>query len=253
MDRLIYTAMSGMTDSMVRQRVIASNMANAQTVGFRAELIYSTPVTVKGRTPGQDLEVRAFSDGEVHGANMRPGVVSQTGRPLDVALLGEALLSVQAADGSEAYTRRGDLAVSTTGVLENGDGRPVIGNGGPITVPPNALVTIAPDGSVMVANPDTPDQPATAVDRLKLASAAGSKIAKDIDGLFRVVGGGALPADAAATVASGALEQSNVDPGEVMVQMVEAQRMFDIRTKMIASAREIDESGSALMRISPGA
>lgn len=245
MDRLIYTAMSGMTDSMVRQRVIASNMANTQTVGFRAEMIYSTPVTVKGGP----LEVRALTDGEVRGASMKQGTVSQTGRPLDVALIGDAMLAVQAADGSEAYTRRGDLSVSATGVLENGDGRPVIGNGGPISVPPDAIVSISPDGSVMVGNAEAPDQPPVAVDRLKLVSTAGSKIGKQLDGLFRVIGGGALPEDANATVATGSLEGSNVDPSEVMVQMVEAQRMFDIRTKMIATAREIDERGTSLMRI----
>lgn len=245
MDRLIYTAMSGMTDSMVRQRTIASNMANTQTVGFRAEMIYSTPVTVKGGP----LEVRALTDGEVRGASMKQGTITQTGRPLDIALSGDAMLAVQAADGSEAYTRRGDLSVSATGVLENGDGRPVIGNGGPISVPADSVVTISPDGSVMVGNPATPDQPATAVDRLKLVSTSGSRIGKQLDGLFRVVGGGALPEDANTTVTSGALEGSNVDPSEVMVQMVEAQRMFDIRTKMIATAREVDESGSALMRI----
>lgn len=245
MDRLIYTAMSGMTDSMVRQRVIASNMANAQTVGFRAEMIYSTPVTIKGGP----LEVRALTDGEVRAASMKQGTISQTGRPLDVALSGDSMLAVQANDGSEAYTRRGDLTISATGVLENGDGRPVIGNGGPISVPADSIVTISPDGSVMVGNPATPDQPPTPVDRLKLVSTAGTAIAKEVDGLFRVIGGGALPEDANATVASGALESSNVNPSEVMVQMVEAQRMFDIRTKMIATAREIDERGSSLMRI----
>ncbi|MDE2405411.1 MAG: flagellar basal body rod protein FlgF [Sphingomonadales bacterium] len=249
MDRLIYTAMSGMTDSMTRERVIASNMANAQTVGFRAEMIYSTPVTVKG----DSLEVRALSDGEVHGASMRPGVIDQTGRPLDLALNGDAMLTVQAEDGSEAYTRRGDLSVTPSGVLQNGDGRPVMGNGGPITVPPNAIVAITPEGQVMVSNPETPDQPATQVDKLKLASPAGSRIGKGLDGLFRVIGGGVLPDDANASLNPGALEQSNVSASEVMVQMVQAQRLFDIRTKMIATAREVDQSGSSLMRITPGA
>ncbi|MBU6266143.1 MAG: flagellar basal body rod protein FlgF [Sphingomonadales bacterium] len=250
MDRLIYTAMSGMSDSMTRQRVIASNMANAQTVGFRAEMIYSTPVTVK---QGNALEVRAMSDGEVHGAQMRPGVINQTGQPLDVAMNGEAMLTVQAEDGSEAYTRRGDLSISPTGVLQNGDGRPVLGNGGPITVPPNSTVVITPEGGVMVSNPATPDQPATQLDKLKLASPAGTKIGKGLDGLFRVIGGGVLPDDANASLIPGAVEQSNVNPSEVMVQMVQAQRLYDIRTKMIATAREVDQSGSALMRISAGA
>ena len=246
MDRLIWTAMSGMTDSMVRQRVIASNMANAQTIGFREETIWSQPVTLKG----PQLEARAMSDGEVRGANMRPGTVVQTGRNLDVAMTGEAMIALQAADGSEVYTRRGDLSISPTGVLQNGDGLPVIGSSGPITLPLGAEARIAPDGSVLVANPEAPDEPPQAVDRLKLASPRGSRIDKGLDGLFRVVGGGVLPADEEARLQPASLEQSNVDSSEIMVQMIAAQRLFDIRTKVIATARDIDERGASLMRIS---
>jgi flagellar basal-body rod protein FlgF len=246
MDRLIWTAMSGLTDSMVRQRVIASNMANAQTVGFRAEMLYSTPVTLKGPT----LEARAMTEGEVRGANMRAGSIIQTGRPLDVALAGDAMLTVQGEDGTEAYSRRGDLTISATGVLQNGDGRPVLGASGPISVPPGANASIAPDGTLLIANPETPDAPPQAVDRIKLSSPRGSKIAKDLDGLFRVTGGGVLPTDEDARLQTGSLEQSNVDPTDVMVEMISAQRLFDIRTKLIATAREIDESGAGLMKLS---
>lgn len=245
MDRLIYTAMSGMTDSMVRQRVIASNMANAQTIGFRAEMLYSTPVTLKGPA----LEARAMTEGEVRGADMSAGSITQTGRPLDIAVQGDALLAVQAQDGSEAYTRRGDLSISPTGVLQNGDGRPVIGQGGPITLPLGADAMISNDGAVLVRDPASPDAPPTEIDRIKLASPKGSQIMKDIDGLFRVPGDGVLPDDENAKVVAGALEQSNVKPTEVIVQMIEAQRLFDIRTKLIATARDVDESGTALMRL----
>lgn len=246
MDRLIYTAMSGMTDSMTRQRVLASNMANAQTIGFRAEMLYSTPVTLDGPS----LEARAMTEGEVRGADMSMGAFTETGRPLDVAIVNDAMLAVQADDGSEVYTRRGDLSISPTGVLQNGDGKPVIGSGGPISLPLGSDVTIAPDGSVMVRDAGSPEQPPTIVDRLKLASPQGSKLAKGMDGLFRVIGGGALPADETATVQSGSLEQSNVKPSEVVVQMIQAQRLFDIRTKLISTARDVDQSGASLMRVS---
>lgn len=246
MDRLIFTAMSGLTDSMVRQRVIASNMANAQTIGFRAEMIYSEPVTLKGPS----LEVRAMTAGEVRGANMDPGSMAETGRPLDIAMAGNALLTLQTEDGGEAYSRRGDLSISGTGVLQNGDGRPVMGESGPITVPPGANLTISPDGSVLADNPQAPGEPPQAIARIKLVSPDGSRIAKDLSGLFRVEGGGVLPADENARVQTGTLEQSNVKPTEVLVRMIEAQRLFDIRTKVISTARDIDESGAALMRIS---
>ena len=246
MDRLIYTAYSGMTGSTVRQRVIASNMANAQTIGFRAEMLTTTPITLKGPS----LEARAMTDGEVRGASMAQGSLIETGKPLDVALTGDTMLSVQAEDGSEVYTRRGDLAVSAGGVLQNGEGRPVIGEGGPITVPLGSKVTISADGGVNVANPEAPDQPPQNVGRIKIASTTGSRIDKGLDGLFRVVGGGVLPQDEEAKLTVGSLEQSNVDPTRILVEMVEAQRLFDIRTKVVSQAREVDESSAALMRIS---
>lgn len=246
MDRLIYTALSGMQGSMDRQRVIASNMANAQTVGFRAELLDQRPVTIDGQT----LDVRAMQRAEVRGAVMEPGELIQTGNDLDIYIQGDALLAVQAADGSEAYTRRGDLSVSPTGLLVNGDGRPVLGDAGPITVPLGAKPTIAPDGVVSVTDPAMPDQPPMEIGRIKLAGWMGSPISKGLDGLFRVEGGGILPADAQATVISGALEQSNVKPTEVLVDMIQAQRLFEMRSKLIATARECDEGGAQLMRLS---
>ena len=246
MDRLIWTAVSGMSASMARQRMIANNMANSQTIGFRAELMVAAPVTVKG----PQLETRALTDAAVRGARMDQGVVSETGRALDVALNGQALLGVQAENGDEAYTRRGDLSLTPAGLLVNGDGRPVLGEGGPISIPPGSEVSIAPDGAVLVRDAATPDAPLAQADKLKLASPVGSKIAKGLDGLFRVEGGGVLPADAEARLTGGALEQSNVRPSQVLVEMIEAQRLYDMRTKLIATAKELDEGGASLMRLS---
>ena len=245
MDRLIWTAVSGMSASMARQRMIANNMANSQTIGFRAELMVAAPVTVKG----PQLETRALTDAAVRGARMDQGEVSETGRALDVALNGEALLGVQAENGDEAYTRRGDLSLTPAGLLVNGDGRPVLGEGGPISIPPGSEVSIAPDGAVLVRDAATPDAPLAQADKLKLASPAGSKIAKGLDGLFRVEGGGVLPADAEARLTGGALEQSNVRPSQVLVEMIEAQRLYDLRTKLIATAKELDEGSASLLRL----
>lgn len=245
MDRLIYTAFSGLNASMVRQRVIASNMANTQTVGYREDTLQFTPMTLKG----DSLEVRALSDSEVRGASMAEGSLTETGRQLDIAMVGKAMLTVQGEDGEEAYTRRGDLTVNASGVLENGDGRPVLGENGPISIPPGGLVSIAPDGQVLVRDPATPDAAPNRVDRLKLATPAGTRIEKALDGLFRVYGGGTLPSDLEAKVVPGSLEQSNVNPADVLVQMVEAQRLFDIRTKLISTAKDVDQSSAALMRV----
>jgi flagellar basal-body rod protein FlgF len=245
MDRLIYTALSGMSASMTRERVIASNMANTHTTGFRAETLESDPITLTGDGP----EVRAMTRTSVGGADMKRGTAEQTGRPLDVALDGDAMLTVQPSDGGEAYTRRGDLSVAASGILQNGDGAPVLGDAGPITVPPGVDLTISPDGTVLATSATAPDEPATSIGKLKLANWRGSPLAKGLDGLFRVPGGGVLPLDPDAKLISGSLEGSNVDPTGILVEMVQAQRLFDMRTKVVATARELDEHSATLMRL----
>ncbi len=245
MDRLVYTALSGMQASMNKQRVIANNMANTQTLGFRAEMLDQRPVTIKG----DSLEVRAMQKAELRGADMRAGEQMETGQPLDLAIDGTALMAVQASDGGEAYTRRGDLSLTPTGLLVTGEGHPVMGDTGPITVPIGMNPSIAPDGTVSVADPALPDQPPQEVGRIKLAGWEGSPLLKGLDGLFRVEGGGILPTDEAARVTTGVLEQSNVKPTEVLVEMIDAQRLFAMRSKLISTANEVDESGSQLMRL----
>lgn len=245
MDRLIYTAVSGMNASMVRERMIASNMANAQTIGFKAEVLRAESVTLDG----PQLDVRSMNRSEVKGASMKEGAVVQTGRPLDVAMTGSTMLAVQSVDGAEAYTRRGDLSVSTTGVVQNGEGLPVLGENGPLMVPPGAMVSIAQDGAVLVRDPAVPEQEPQRIDRLKLVSTAGSALEKDLAGVFRVPGGGVLPVDENAKVIPESVEQSNVNSSQVLVDMIEAQRLFDLRTKLVSTAKELDEGSARLMRL----
>ena len=245
MDRLVYTAVSGMNASMVRERMIASNMANAQTIGFKAEVLQAQAVTLDG----PQLDVRSMNRSEVKGASMKEGAIIQTGRPLDVAMTGKTMLAVQSIDGTEAYTRRGDLSVSITGLIENGEGMPVLGESGPLMVPPGARVSIADDGAVLVSDPATPGEEPQRIDRLKLVSTAGSNLEKDLAGVFRVPGGGVLPVDENAKVIPESVEQSNVNSSQVLVDMIEAQRLFDLRTKLVSTAKELDEGSSRLMRL----
>lgn len=245
MDRMIYTALSGMEAAMVRQRVTASNLANAQTPGFRAETFSVDSMVLQGPT----LEARTVNRGSVHGADMSGGSVNTTGQALDIAVSGQALIALQAADGAEVYSRRGDLAVGVGGVLENGDGRPVMGEGGPITVPVGHAVSIGKDGAVFARDPATPDAAPAIVGKIKLASPAGSRIEKDLAGFLRVVGGGVLPADATAEVTTGALESSNVDTTEVLADMIEAQRSYERRSKLISTTGKLDEAGARLMSL----
>ena len=246
-DHLIYTAYSGLSASMNQQRVIANNMANAQTTGFRAEMLVNTPTTIKGK----GLEARAMIDAQVRGSSSKQGDLMPTGNPLDVAMTGDTMLAVQASDGSEAYTRRGDLSIDANGTLINGDGLPVLSDSGPITVPTGNSVRISGDGTVLASDPSQGSAPPDPIGKLKLASTTGTQIEKGLDGMFRVVGGGVLPADDNAKLIGATLEKSNVNATQVLVDMVSAQRLFDMRTKMVATAKDNDEKSTALMGL-PG-
>lgn len=251
MDRLIYTAMTAMNAAMDRQRVVANNLANASTPGFRQEIFAVTPATLKDGS----LEARAMARGNVRGADMTAARVVPTGNPLDVALEGQALLAYQSPDRQgEIYSRRGDLRVAASGVIENGEGLAVLGEGGtPITVPPGFRISIAADGTILASDPAAPNAPAEAIDRLRMVNPEGSPLAKGIDSFLKVPGingvNGVLPPDPTARLSSGALEQSNVETADTLVQMIEAQRAFEQRAKIIRTASELDEAGSGLMAI----
>ena len=252
MDRLIYTAMTAMNAAMDRQRVVANNLANASTPGFRQEIFAVTPATLKDGS----LEARAMARGNVRGADMRAARTVPTGNPLDVAMEGQALIAFQSPDRQgEVYSRRGDLRVGPSGILENGEGLAVLGeSGAPITVPPGFVLRVATDGTLLGGNPATPDAPAEPIDRIRLVNPQGSQLAKGIDGFLKVPPGangqpGVLPPDLAATLTPAALEMSNVETADTLVQMIEAQRAFEQRARIISTASDIDEAGSGLMAL----
>jgi len=244
MDRLIYSSLSAMKAAMARQATTANNLANVNTSGFRAEMTSSQALYMKGDGFG----ARAPTSEEVVSADMTAGTVAESGRQLDVAVQGTAMLAVQSKDGDEAYTRRGDLQVSDSGLLTTGDGMPVLGDGGPITLPPAEKVIIAGDGTISII-PLGGDGQAQQVDRLKLVQANDTGIAKGLDGLFRVRTGGTLPADPDATVRQGALEGSNVNTSGTLIDMIQASRDWDMQVKMMSTAQDLDKSTTALMQI----
>ena len=196
MDRLIYLSMSGAKATMQRQDVLAHNLANAATNGFRAELSALRAVPIRG----DGASTRVFALESTPGYDARPGPMQATGRGLDVALRDQAWLAVQGLDGTEAYTRGGALEVDAEGLLKTLAGLPVLGDGGPITIPLGAEVAIAPDGTVTTTVGNGATQQAG---RLKLVTAE-APLTRGIDGLFRP-GGGDLPADPAARLQGGAL------------------------------------------------
>jgi flagellar basal-body rod protein FlgF len=172
---------------------------------------------------------------------------------MDVALEGRALLAFQAPDRQgEVYSRRGDLRIAASGVIENGEGLAVLGeSGAPVTIPPGFDIAIAADGTILARDPATPNAPAEPLDKLRLVSPEGSPIAKGVDSFLKVPGAdgrtGVLPPDPTARLKSGALEMSNVETADTLVQMIEAQRAFEQRAKIIRTANDLDEASSSLM------
>ena len=245
MDKLIYSSLSAMRAAMARQTMTANNLANINTPGFRGEMSSSTALWLKG----DGFESRATNSGEVTSADMSEGTVSETGRPLDVAVQGKgSLLAVQSKEGDEAYTRRGDLQVADSGLLTTGDGLPVLGDAGPITLPPFDKLMIAGDGTISIVPQGGDATQVQTVDRLKLVSANDTAVAKGLDGLFRPRDGGTLGADPEATVRQSALEGSNVNASGTLIDMIEASRSWDMQVKMMSSAQDIDKASTDLMR-----
>jgi flagellar basal-body rod protein FlgF len=238
MDRLIYLAMAGAKATLQRQEVLAHNLANASTTGFRAELAAFRAVPVHG----DGASTRVYALESTVGHDLQPGAVQSTGRPLDVALRGNAWLAVQALDGTEAYTRAGALELDADGQLVTAAGLPVVGEGGPITVPAGARVAIAPDGSVAAATGDAAPQ---VVGRIKLVTPEGP-LARGADGLFRA-GDGELDADPAARLQDGALEGSNVSAVQTMVGMIAAARQFEQQMKMLRMAEQREQHAQRLL------
>lgn len=238
MDRLIYLAMAGAKATLQRQDLLAHNLANASTNGFRAEMQAFRAVPVRG----DGASTRVFALESTVGYDPRPGPQQHTGRALDVAPQGHAWLAVQALDGTEAYTRAGALQVGADGQLVGVSGLPVLGDGGPITVPANAAIEIAPDGTVTAQIGSAKPQP---VGRLKLVTPQ-APLARGDDGLFRAADGD-LPADATARVQGGALEGSNVGAVETLVGMIAAARQFEQQMKVLQGAEQREQAASKLL------
>jgi flagellar basal-body rod protein FlgF len=179
-----------------------------------------------------------------------------TGNNLDVALTGSAVLGVTSADGQLAFTRRGDLRVNANGVLENGSGYLVRGEGGsPISAPAGLVITIESDGTVFGRDPaQTNATPPVPLGTLLLRDASEVKLQRRPDGLFSVVGleqGKDFPSGPnPPRLTAGALEGSNVNALDTMIKLLDQSRTFEQQINMIKEAKSNDESGESMMKAS---
>jgi len=245
MDRMLYVAMTGAAETLRAQTVNNHNLANVSTTGFRADLAAFQSRAVDGT----GFASRVYATNASVGWDDTSGALLTTGRDLDVAINGPGWIAVQDPDGKEAYTRAGNLQIDPTGQLMTATGRPVLGDGGPINVPPYSSIFFARDGSIsIVAQGQAPDTTAT-VDRIKLVNPADADIQRSDDGLFRMKNGSAAEPDANVQISSGTLESSNVNTAEAMVNMIELSRQFEMQVKAIRTAEDNAAAASQLMKV----
>ncbi|MBR7778099.1 flagellar basal-body rod protein FlgF [Undibacterium rugosum] len=246
MDRLVYTAMTGAKHVLEQQATNSHNLANATTNGFRAQLDSFRAVPVQNA----EIPTRSFVVDSTVGADFSTGSMQMTGRELDVAVQGKGWLVVERPDGTEAYTRAGSLKLSENGVLQTQNGQNVLGDGGPITIPPDVSIAIAKDGTVStVPNGNRPNA-VQVVGRLKLVNPPEDNLVRADDGLFRTKDGAVPDADPAVGVAGGMLENSNVNVVESMVTMINLARQFEMQMKLLQNAENNETKASQLLSLS---
>jgi len=245
MDKALYLSMTAATNTQISQAAIAHNLSNIEMPGFKADLeqFRSMPVF------GDGLPSRAYAMSERPGIDYSPGTINHTGNPLDFAVNGNGWIAVQADDGTEAYTRRGDMRLNTSGFLENGNGHLILGNGGPIAVPPAEEMVIAADGTISIRPLGQEAKTLAVLDRIRLVNPPLEDITKSPDGLFRMRNGEEAPVDASVKGAPESLETSNVNMVGAMARMIETARLFELNIKAMSAAKENDEVGTRILSL----
>ena len=251
MDRLVFTSNATIKEQATARQVLVNDLANVSTVGFKSSYDVALQ-SIKVEGAGFDTRYQAQSIARDL-IRMDPGPVMATGRPLDVAMAGSTVLSVQAPNGDLTFTRRGDLKVNIQGQLENGSGHLVLGEGGPITIPPGLLVNVTPDGSIFARDPAQVGPAADVlIDRLRLRDTTGVSMARREDGLFKVSekpdGTDLALTQQLPQVIPRALEGSNVSAIEAMTRLIDHSRSFETQIRVIKEMKGLDESGASMMK-----
>ncbi len=246
MDNLLYIAMSGAKENMNALAVRSNNLANATTVGFKADLQQARAM----QAFGDGLPTRVFAMSESPSQNFDAGEIKVTENELDIAIRGDGWFAVQDAKGAEAYTRAGNLKISAEGILQDAEGRPVLSEGGPIELPlPLNKLEVTEDGTVMVLPLGAPAAGMVEAGRIKLVNPARTDIQKGNDGLFRRKDGAVAEVDPLVTVIGGAIEGSNVNAVGEMSYLIALQRQYELQVKMMKTAEDMDRQHNQLLRI----
>jgi len=241
MDKMLYVAMTGASQNARAQQAHANNLANISTTGFRRDFEQARSMQVFG----DSHPARVYAMSERPGTDFTPGTLQETGRDLDVAVEGQGWIAVQAPDGSEAYVRTGSLNIDVLGMLRTADGMPVMGNGGPIAIPPEEKVDVGHDGTISIRALGEDPNIVVTVDRIKLVNPDPQQLEKGTDGLIRLKSQ-PVEADGNVRVVSGFLETSNVNAVSEMTSILALSRQFELHVKMMRTA---EDDAAAMARV----
>lgn len=247
MDKALYVAMTGARASLQAQGTVAQNLANADTKGFKAQLA----ATEAFKIPGEGFPSRVDAMLIQPGFDSRAGTQMVTGRTLDLSLRENNWLAVQAADGSQAYTRNGELAITANGMLVTANGHPVLDEAGnPMAVPPAQSIDIGNDGTVSIIPQGEGPQTMAIVGRMRVVDAQPEQLTRGGDGLMRLADPQTvLPQAGGNSLSTGMLEGSNVDAAGALVQMIQLQRQFEMQVKVIRTGDDMAQSSNQLLRL----
>jgi flagellar basal-body rod protein FlgG len=262
MIRALWTAASGMQAQQLNIDVVANNLANVSTTGFKKsradfqDLMYQTVKTTGAPSTNSTtiptgiqvgLGVKTAAVTKIFSA----GNITQTGNDLDLAIQGDGFFQVQQSDGSTAYTKAGSFKKDGQGKVVTSDGSPVLPE---ILIPANATkVTVGNDGTVSVQQAG--QTAATTVGTLQLASFSNpsglNSIGKNL--FLPTDSSGAATTGTAGqnglgTLEQGYIEMSNVSTMDEMVNMIVGQRAYEINSKVVQAADEMLQQASGLKR-----
>lgn len=242
MDKLLYIAMTGARETSMAQAVSANNLANAKTTGFKSDLAQFRAMPVYGDGHAS----RVFAMSERPGHDLSSGGAITTGRSLDLAIRGDGWFVVQDEQGDQVLTRRGDLKVTASGALVNGADLPVLGDSGPIVLPPFESLDIGKDGTITIIPQGANANAQAVVDRIMLVNPAPESLEKNNQGLFVAKDDAGFEPDVTVTLEQGVLESSNVSVVAELTNMIALSRRFEVQVKLMAS---VEENGKALDRL----
>jgi flagellar basal-body rod protein FlgF len=243
MDRGLYVAMTGAKQIMQAQAVNNHNIANVNTVGYRADSVSFASLPIYGA--GYASRVNAVASDS--GTDFSSGSLESTGRDLDVAVNGKGYIAVRGTDGKEAYTRAGDLRVGADGSLTTSSGLAVLSESGPINLPPSTSVTVGNDGTISVLPVGLSPVAVAPSERIKLVNPAEQNLQKGNDGLLRLKNGSSSATDPTVTLTPGTLESSNVNAAQSLINMIELQRMYEFQVRSMNSSDQNEQTAEQMM------